>query len=85
MNRGKQVVKKGIWHIGGKKRKRKKRKGGAIPLGLLASFAGPVIGEIAKTNILKNIWNRKKKKKHGQADNNFKKKSSTKSSKSTKW
>ena len=51
MSRGKQVVKKGIWHIGGKKRKRKKQKGGAIPLGFLASFARPVIGEIAKTNI----------------------------------
>ena len=75
MNRGKQVLKKGIWHIGSKKRKRKKQKGGAIPLGLLASFAGPVIGEITKP-IFKKILGRGKRKK---------KKSSTKSSKSTKW
>ena len=59
MNRGKQVVKKGIWHIGSKKRK--KQKGGAIPLGLLASFAGPVIGEIAKP-IFKKILGRGKRK-----------------------
>ena len=76
MKRGKQVVKKGIWHIGSKKRKTKKQKGGAIPLGLLASFAGPVIGEIAKP-IFKKILGRGKKRKE--------KKSSTKSSKSTKW
>ena len=62
MNRGKQVVKKGIWHIGGKKRKRKKRKGGAIPLGLLASFAGPVIGEIAKPTFKKPFGRGKRKK-----------------------
>ena len=62
MNRGKQLVKKGIWHIGGKKRKRKKQKGGAIPLGLLASFTGPVIGEIAKL-IFKKILGRGKRKK----------------------
>ena len=62
MNRGKQVVKKGIWHIGAKKRKRKKQKGGGIPLGLLASFAGPAIGEIAKP-IFKKIPGRGKRKK----------------------
>ena len=66
MNRGKQVVKKGIWHIGSKKRKTKKQKGGAIPLGLLASFAGPVIGEIAKP-IFKKILGRGKKKKKKRA------------------
>ena len=49
MDRGKQVVKKGVWYIGGKrKRKRKNQKGGAIPLGLIASFAGPLLGEITK-------------------------------------
>ena len=64
MNRGKQVVKKGVWHIGGKyKRKRKrKQKGGAFPIGLLASFAGPVIGEIAKP-IFKKILGRGRKRK----------------------
>ena len=52
MPRGKQSVKKGIWYIGGKKRK--KQKGGAIPIGLIASLAGPILGEIAKP-IFKNI------------------------------
>ena len=84
MNREKQVVKKGIWHIGGKKRKRKKQKGGAIPLGLLASFAGPVIAEL-QNQCLKKYLEEEKEKKDGQEDDNFKKKSSTKSSKSTKW
>ena len=43
--RGKQYVKKGVWYIGGKKRK---QKGGAFPLGLLASIGAPILGEIAK-------------------------------------
>ena len=34
--RGRQSVKKGIWHIGGR---RSKQKGGALPLGLLAGLA----------------------------------------------
>ena len=46
---GKQSVKKGIWHIGRKykraPKRRKKQKGGAIPFGLLASVAAPVLGE----------------------------------------
>ena len=46
--RGKQSVKKGIWHIGGKykraPRRKRRQKGGAIPFGLLAS----ILGEIAK-------------------------------------
>ena len=41
MNRGKQTVKKGIWRVG-------KQNGGAIPFGLIASLAGPIIGEVAK-------------------------------------
>ena len=59
--RGKQSVKKGIWHIGGKyklaPRRRKKQKGGAIPFGLLASIAAPVLGEIAKP-LLRKILGR---------------------------
>ena len=50
--RGKQSIRKGIWHIGGKYKratKRKRRqKGGAIPFGLLASIGAPILGEIAK-------------------------------------
>ena len=51
--RGKQSVRKGVWYIGGRKRRRKKiykkhrRKG--LPLGLIASAAAPFLGEIAKT------------------------------------
>ena len=43
MSRGKQYVKKGVCYIGGKKRR---QKGGAIPFGLLASIATPVLGEV---------------------------------------
>ena len=63
MNRGKQEVKKGIWHIGGKRKKRKKQKGSAIPFGLIASLAAPILGEVAKP-IFKTIlgrWKRRKK------------------------
>ena len=49
MNRGKQV-KKGIWYIEGKYRKRrtKRKQKGAFPFGLIASLAAPVLGEVAK-------------------------------------
>ena len=43
--RGKQYIKRGVWYIGGKKRK---QKGGAFSLGLPASIGAPIIGEIAK-------------------------------------
>ena len=50
--RGKQSVKKGIWHMGGKSkqalRRKRRQKGGAIPFGLLASIRVPILGEIAK-------------------------------------
>ena len=42
--RGRQSIKKYVWHIGGRKR----QKGGAFPLGLVASLAGPILGEVAK-------------------------------------
>ena len=56
--RGKQSVKKGIWHIGGKYKrasKRKKQKGEAIPFGLLASIGAPILVELAKPILEKNI------------------------------
>ena len=63
MNRGKQTVKKGIWHIGGRYKKRKrKQKGGAIPFGLIASLADPTLGEVAKP-IFKKIIGRGRKRK----------------------
>ena len=63
MNRGKQTVKKGIWRIGGRYKKRKrKQKGGAISFGLIASLAGPILGEVAKP-IFKKIIGRGRKRK----------------------
>ena len=51
--RGKQSVRKGVWNIGGRKRLRKNKtktgqRGGALPIGLIASAAAPFLGEIAK-------------------------------------
>ena len=43
----KQSVKKGVWHIGGKKRWYKQREKGFL-IGLIASDAAPFVGEIAK-------------------------------------
>lgn len=70
--RGKQSVKKGIWYIGGRKRKLRKRKlrkrakkgqrGGAFPIGLLASAAVPFLGEIAKPIIKKVFGGRRKRR-----------------------
>ena len=51
--RGRQSIKKGVWHIGGRKR----QKGGAFPLGLVASLAGPILGVVAKP-IFKTILGR---------------------------
>ena len=62
MNRGKQTVKKIIWRIGGRYEKRKrKQKGGAIPFGLIASLAGPIIGEVVKLIFKKIIGGRKRR------------------------
>ena len=50
MPRGRQSVKKGVWHIGGryKRPKKGKQKGGAFPFGLIVSLAAPILGEVAK-------------------------------------
>ena len=52
---GRQSIKKGGWHIGGKRKRR--QRGGAFPLGLVASLAGPLLGEVAKP-IFKTILGR---------------------------
>ena len=60
MSRGKQSVKKGVWYIGGKKKKKnlkKTQKGKGIPFGLIASLAAPVLGEVAKP-ILEKVFGR---------------------------
>ena len=61
MSRGKQYVKKGVWYIGGKKRK---QKGGSIPFGLIASLTAPVLGEVAKP-ILGKMFGRGRRRKRG--------------------
>ena len=62
MHRGKQTVKKGIWRIGGRYKKRKRtQKGGAIRFGLIASLTAPVLGEIAKP-VFKTIFGRGKRR-----------------------
>ena len=66
MSRGKQSVRKGVWCIGGKykraSKRRKKQTGGAIPFGVIASLAAPVLGEVAKP-IFKRILGRGRRKK----------------------
>ena len=56
MPRGKQSIKKGIWHVRGK-RKRKTQKGKGFPIGLLASVGVLILSEIAKP-IFKKIIGR---------------------------
>ena len=55
--RGKQSVRKGVWYIGGRNRRRRKiystQRNRGFPIGLIASAAAPFLGEIAKP-ILKN-------------------------------
>ena len=61
MPRGKEVVKKDVWYIGGKKKRKQKQKGKGFPFGLVASAAAPLLGEIAKPT-LKKIFGRGKKR-----------------------
>ena len=61
MSRGKQSVRKGVWYIGGKKR-RKKQKGKGFPIGLLASVGLPILSEIAKP-VFKKIIGRGRRSK----------------------
>ena len=62
MNRGKQTVKKAIWFIGGRYKKRKrKQKGDSIPFGLIASLAEPILGEVPKPVFKKIIGGRKRR------------------------
>ena len=62
MSRGKQYVKKGVWYLGGNRKKKKKRqKGRGFPIGLVASLAAPVLGQIASP-ILKKIFGKGRKK-----------------------
>ena len=53
--RGKQSVRKGVWYIGGKKRRYRKQRDRGIPFELIASAAAPFLGEVAKP-LLKNFF-----------------------------
>lgn len=44
---GRQSIKKGVWHIGGTRRRRRQR-GGAFPLGFVTSLAELLLREVAK-------------------------------------
>ena len=66
--RGPQSVKKGVWYLGGRKKKRvvrkktkKEQRGKGFPLGHLVSVGVPFLGKIAKPIIKKNFGRRKKK------------------------
>ena len=56
MPRGKQIVKRGVSYIGGKKKRKQKGKG--FPFGLVAFAAAPLLGEIPKP-IFYKIFGRK--------------------------
>ena len=61
--RRKQSARGGVWHLGGKKRRRKRgQKGGFLPIaGLLGSVAAPLISEIGKP-ISKKIVGRRRRR-----------------------
>ena len=63
MVRGKQSVKKGVWYIGARYKRAPKRRqrGGAIPLGFIASTGAPILGETAKP-IFGKIFGRGRRK-----------------------
>ena len=76
-----------MWYIGGKKKRNQKGKGFLI--GVIASLAAPVLGAVAQNQLLRKYLVEEKdpaeKLKDGKKNNNFKKKSKSKGSKSTKW
>ena len=61
--RRKQSVRGGVWHLGGKKRRRKRgQKGVFLPIaGLLGSVTAPLIGEIAKPILKKIVGGRRRR------------------------
>ena len=63
IEQGKTNSKNGVWYIGGKRKKRKRKQaGGAFPIGLIASIAGPLLGEVAKPIFTKIIGRGTRKK-----------------------
>ena len=63
--RRKRSVSEGVWHLGGKRRRRRKRgeKGVFLPIaGLLSSVAAPLISEIAKLILKKIVGGRRRRR-----------------------
>ena len=61
--RGRQSVEKGVCYIEGKRKHRKRRQQGkGFPIGLSASAAAPILGEVAKP-LLNKIFGGKKQRK----------------------
>ena len=61
--RRKQSVSGGVWHLGGKRRRRKREQNGVffLPIaGLLGSVTAPFIGEIAKPIFKKIVGGRRR-------------------------
>lgn len=55
--RGKQSAGKAVWYIGKKGRyKKRKKRGQRFSIGLLASTALPIVGEVAKAILKKIRW-----------------------------
>ena len=60
--RRKQSVRGGVWNLGGKRRRKRRQKGGFLPIaGLLGSVAAPLIGEIAKPILKKIVGGRRRR------------------------
>ena len=61
--RGKQSVRKGVWYIGGKKRRySKKQRGRGIPFGLIASAAATFLGKVTKALLKKMFGGRRRRR-----------------------
>ena len=62
--RGKHSVRKGVWNIRDKKRRKikKRQRGKGFPIGLLASAAAPFLSEITKPILNKVSGGRKRKR-----------------------
>ena len=81
--RGKQSVKEGVWYIGRKRKYRKKKqRGKGFLIGLLASAAAPIPGEVAKP-ILKFFFGGTKRRRWEK--NSASLTTCPSSSKSTQW
>ena len=65
-NKREPSVRKGVWYIGGRKRRGRKiyrkQRGKGIPIGLIAYAAAPFLGEIAKPLFKKCFGGRRRRR-----------------------